>query len=882
MTGNTDIREKGQALFLAAIMVLSVVAMSAAFVGGAAAQPEAGDVDVEITAPDDGAVVGTNIDLDVEATVTNNDDVEDIPDDYEIYWELYDGDVDLDEATVDDIEAEAQADFDGIDAGEDDSFVFEGIDLSVLDNGDYVHVVAIYDDEGNLEYESDALDITLVDEVGDAEREGSNIEDVSTVFQGQSVWADVDDDDVELRQGDEDDSSFVTQLNVHVDDQGQQFVQIDTDDLDGEYILRVDGEDDTDLTFEVAVQTLDANWNVSTVEEGEEAELEIDSNRAGYTANITSDDFDSAELEDLFGAEDNASATDGVYQIDGDSTLVANFTGVDAGNYTFDASVIDTTAEANATIEVGEAPDAQAEFTESSYTAYQGGIAEFEVDLEGSEDAWVQVGTDDLGYNATVHVHDGSESGNVTVYMNTYLAGQEDVDENDVYWTEDDDDEVVSATLNHPDEHLERPLDAADYDMSVTAIEGGEEQDLAALVIYEYESGDELKNHIAPSGEDIDDASDVREWATAADVVAENDQVIASFEASSLEGVFDGEDDLEELIDAGVLSVTVEENESSVGPNQNPANISVDNIEIVNDFENDTHYLVIDISGAESGEVYDVLVEFEDDGALEHYLDDDVELESQFEIVDRQATLDDTMDANLNVTASEDVSMSGETTLAPGSEIELRLRSTAGTSFIHTQDVTVDDDYTWNATVDLSEKELGTEFDIMLRSGGENIAAYDYTGMIVDAKYADGPAGVCELTVNVEDEDGNAISGATVSVGDKSEATGSDGSVVMELNRGDHTLDVSADGYEDHSQMVTLDSAEKSVTVTLSEETEDEYGDDDPAVSDDDADDVPGADDDFDGDDDVSTPSEDQPGFGVIVALIALLAAAGLAARNRV
>jgi len=38
MTNDTTYREQGRALILAALMVLSVVAMSAAFAGGAAAQ----------------------------------------------------------------------------------------------------------------------------------------------------------------------------------------------------------------------------------------------------------------------------------------------------------------------------------------------------------------------------------------------------------------------------------------------------------------------------------------------------------------------------------------------------------------------------------------------------------------------------------------------------------------------------------------------------------------------------------------------------------------------------------------------------------------------------------------------------------------------------
>ncbi|WP_193788024.1 surface glycoprotein, partial [Natrinema salifodinae] len=71
MTSETTYREKGRAVVLAALMVMSVVAMSAAFAGGVAAkQPASATNDVVYTSPDgDGGLDGDDLWLGQEVTV---------------------------------------------------------------------------------------------------------------------------------------------------------------------------------------------------------------------------------------------------------------------------------------------------------------------------------------------------------------------------------------------------------------------------------------------------------------------------------------------------------------------------------------------------------------------------------------------------------------------------------------------------------------------------------------------------------------------------------------------------------------------------------------------------------------------------------------------
>ncbi|TYT62843.1 surface glycoprotein [Natrialba swarupiae] len=102
-------REKGRAAFLAAIMVLSVIAMSTAFVGSAVADAEDIDITVEdqVLSSDDEIVVDLGTDTtDDSATVvvTDNDDLvvaveEGVPEDQESDIELT-GDLQTDESSV--------------------------------------------------------------------------------------------------------------------------------------------------------------------------------------------------------------------------------------------------------------------------------------------------------------------------------------------------------------------------------------------------------------------------------------------------------------------------------------------------------------------------------------------------------------------------------------------------------------------------------------------------------------------------------------------------------------------------------------------------------------------------------------------------------------
>lgn len=142
------------------------------------------------------------------------------------------------------------------------------------------------------------------------------------------------------------------------------------------------------------------------------------------------------------------------------------------------------------------------------------------------------------------------------------------------------------------------------------------------------------------------------------------------------------------------------------------------------------------------------------------------------------------------------------------------------------------------------------------------------------------------LEATVTDEAGDPVTDATVAVGDETNQTDADGVATLALEDAEYDLEISAAGYEDVAKTVTIDGADVDVTATLTAEAE---ADDDDAddLEEDDADDEAVADDDRDEDETVDDaddePADDdaQPGFGVVVAAVSLLAASVLASFRR-
>ncbi|MEM4781992.1 MAG: carboxypeptidase-like regulatory domain-containing protein, partial [Halalkalicoccus sp.] len=168
-------------------------------------------------------------------------------------------------------------------------------------------------------------------------------------------------------------------------------------------------------------------------------------------------------------------------------------------------------------------------------------------------------------------------------------------------------------------------------------------------------------------------------------------------------------------------------------------------------------------------------------------------------------------------------------------EIDHRLRIGGE---LMTQTTEVAEDGTIEAVYDVSDYEEGDDLTVRMTDSYDGDVTEEVNAILVED--ADGPA-PHSVTITVEDADGEPVEGADVEVsnGDTwTETTDANGEATFELAHGEYDVTASYDGEE----------ATGSLTV------------DDDATDDD---------------------TEDQPGFGIAVALIALLAAAGIALRKR-
>jgi len=184
-----------------------------------------------------------------------------------------------------------------------------------------------------------------------------------------------------------------------------------------------------------------------------------------------------------------------------------------------------------------------------------------------------------------------------------------------------------------------------------------------------------------------------------------------------------------------------------------------------------------------------------------------------------------------NVTNAEGQMIEGTTNLAPGTEVTLRVRSGDDTrpAFSNAETTTVAADGTWSAEFDFSEQNADDEYTVTLRNSlfAENPTV---DGTVVET-IVDGDDGSDD---GDDGDDGNVTDGEDGDDGNVTDGEdGDDGNVTD----GDDGTDDGSDGSDDGS-------------------------------------------DGSDGGDDGGDSEDGTPGFGALVALVALIAAALLATRR--
>ena len=678
---------------------------------------------------------------------------------------------------------------------------------------------------------------------------------------------------------------------VTYNDADQESATIDTSDLDaGEYTLSetsgVSGELLT--SFEVTQQTLSANWeNDEATGADNDTYVELDTSRVSrQNVTVSADGLDAAQLKALFNAsgdevvDDEAHISfdrlgydsdddtvqdlkdDGYVTLDlknlstnkfSDDELTANFTKLadeeglpDDGEYTFDFVVTDTTAEASASISISE-EDQSGSFSQGVYQTAAGDFAEFTIDLEDTDEAWVQIGDQNSGFTDIVHVEDDNDDDQVSFTMNTRLAGT-DAAYDDVY--ESDDDNVAgsaahggtfdaefqnddgqdldgasdgtSGTFNDylyaldliesgetENDQLTRPLQAANYEVAANGnnvfvandddeAELDDELDSAVLELSQPQIGD-ITTYVAPT----DDANaeteldSVLEEVTQRNEVAIDDRLVVQVEATGLYGAMankSGATTSTDIFTDGTSASTLYqlnnqsgegidfsvEAESSTG-NQEATSLNLngasdDEVFVLPDNENGQFFVIVDTSNTDAwsngapddGDSYTATLEYATDGddrykfvssgnqpaasgnppaafgggagtstGVDAYpyfqADSDVSSSTEINFADAAIEFDNlNVDDVLEAENVEDAEVSGTTNVAPGSDAELRVSSTDGasSSFRNGQSVNISEDGEVSGEFDFSNQEVDDEFTSSFRVSGSDVESVD--SMIVE------------------------------------------------------------------------------------------------------------------------------------------------------
>ncbi len=874
MTRNdtTSYREKGRAAFLAALMILSVVAVPAAFAGGAAA-----------TAPEEVGNSG------IPSTVyTGQEFNTTVPDssNYTAGDSAYLVEVSRDNGDIDGTSLIGTL---NPEATDDSTFTNYEVDTTDLETG------AEYGISNTANYQSGNTEI---------------VQTFSVISEGFS--AEFDDSEV-----DGTDNASVIELDS------------DRQATDYNLTVSVDGPDSFDAEMiEDLFET--KNGTTGTVTDSDDLPLDhlgYDREDGDNINDIRDDDYVTLNLDTL---ESNGTVSGSDLQMNV-SNLENNAGLPDAGEYEFEFIVSDTGATATDTVSISES-DEGASFSEGAVTDTAGDIATFEFELEDTDETWVQIGDEDSDFVEVLYVQADDEDEPVSISANTRLLGTDPgLDTEEVYDTEnvdtiesgyheagpnggtfqnvpDDaklfgDDEgtsdsasndyidYITSDLSLSDEYdsqLTRPLQPTDYEIQIggtdidtedesvfDASSGGEATDqlASAVLTLEQPTIGDITVHTAPSesANDETEVSELVDAATVRDEVAIEDRLIVQVEATGLYGGLvagaDGDtaansdwDRLDDGVSSDVLYKFVEDTNESINfevtaeestGNQAPLKVNLEDggdsdTFVVLDEENGQFFVVADTSSdsafkngdaPEEDVSFNAELEYDADNEDNRYefatdqspapfgnadnaenypylaQGETLSSSAQFDLAPRSIDFDNVnVDDVLEAENIEDSEISGETNVAPGTDATIRVSSTeASSSFRNGQDVNITEDGSVSAEFDFSDQDVEDQFQTEYRVSGSSVDSVD--SMLVEEG-------------TLEDE-----------------------------------------APEDDSSSDDSSSDDSSSDDSSSDDSSSDDSSSDDSASD-------------DGESDDSS-SEETPGFGAIVALVAVLGAALLATRRQ-
>jgi len=717
-------------VFLAAIMVISMVALSASFAGAAGAQQVTTQ---DRTVPSE-AAPGETVTVTVDASLDSASSVN--------FADAFSPDV-ADAAVTD----AGGASFSGANTGE----VFAN--WGSTDTVSLTYTVTIPSDAQDGDTfeisDSSSSDLNLGTDTitvatdgngqdpGDGDDEGPaasySLNELDTnepiIWQGQSLEiTGITSDTLQVWESNE-----AGDRAGHVGDESVSgsSVTIDTTDLEAGnwYVVRSGGTNygpffvtEQDVSFEFAAGSIAADGSTT---------LDFANDNRGEAVDliVSADNLDADDLASILEGASVESSEDGTVRVqdvsEGDS-VNADFTGVAAGDYNFTVEVADTTASDSASIEVTDINLDDANFDQGVYSEEVGDVAGMGVETAGLNNVYVEMEDEHGVLDHTFQISGVGDSAGFS--LNTWNT-LPDVQDSLSTSTEDASLSEVSADSDDISEQLQ-PSRVNLRLYTGNPADGGTQLDRSILRLEDNSLG-AATTWTAPASADVGgaDIADLVDASTQRSNVAAGDYLVTQVEASGVFGYLAGDGEFDPW-GQGLSMTWTDTNEPAYGSADSLAlgdDLAVgEDVWLRQDPGSNQFFAIVSPAAVdEIGADETWNVEFGMSSA-NPYVDADggISASAEFTHVARSISFDvpENDDGQLVVRPEDGVSISGSSSAAPGTEVDL-------TAFFDTEirdaSATVGADGTWSTSLDLGSYDAGAAFTAEAAESGQPASGVD-------------------------------------------------------------------------------------------------------------------------------------------------------------
>jgi surface glycoprotein (TIGR04207 family)/PGF-CTERM protein len=333
-------------------------------------------------------------------------------------------------------------------------------------------------------------------------------------------------------------------------DTNSEVFVFETDDRDlGEYNFGIAGSDNEDTRLELRDLGLAVTVDDANVTDADTIEGTVEARASDRPVTL--------ELLDSGGDEVDGStqsvSLNGQGEYDFAFDLSSSGLDVDPGTYAVRVTDDYSGVEADSSdVTVRAASEEDAQFASGTVTEQRGDVVAITVEVERTDHATVTFGTEDQGVVSTATVEDGNDDGTVTLYLDTSIGalaqseGSSSTGGYGIYTVAADDDEVVAASLSANVDDL---IDAGTYDLEVAPGQDvdADSTDIASLVLEE-RGTTAFDTWTAPGSVSLSDLEDVTDAVendelTRTSEIANGDTVVHRLEASGFEGTLGAQQD---------------------------------------------------------------------------------------------------------------------------------------------------------------------------------------------------------------------------------------------------------------------------------------------------------------------------------------------------